>query len=61
MADDAWEKITAGASLLEIYIEIYPGWIYESPGIVRRICEELLDKLAARNLTSLSEAIRIAN
>ena len=56
-ADDAWEKITAGASLLEIYT----GFIYEGPWMVRRICEGLLDKLAANNLSSLSEAIGLSN
>jgi dihydroorotate dehydrogenase len=56
-ADDAWEKITAGASLLEIYT----GLIYEGPWMVRRICEGLLEKLVAHNLTSLSEAIGMAN
>lgn len=56
-ADDAWEKITAGASLLEIYT----GLIYEGPWMVKRICQGLLEKLAAHNLTSLSEAIGMAN
>lgn len=56
-ADDAWEKITAGASLLEIYT----GLIYEGPWMVKRICAGLLEKLAAHNLTSLSEAIGMAN
>ncbi len=56
-AEDAWEKITAGASLLEIYT----GLIYEGPWMIRRICEGLLDKLAAHNLTSLSQAIGIAH
>lgn len=51
--EDAWEKITAGASL----VQVYTGWVYEGPGMVRRILEGLLQKLDARGLTSLSQAI----
>jgi dihydroorotate dehydrogenase len=39
--EDAVEKIRAGASL----IQIYTGFIYEGPGIVRRINKALLEKL----------------
>jgi len=56
-ADDAWEKITAGASL----VQVYTGWVYEGPGMVRQILQGLLKKLEARGLASLSEAIGIAN
>ena len=52
-ADDAWEKITAGASL----IQVYTGWIYEGPWMVRRILEGLLQKLENQGLASISEAI----
>ena len=52
-AEDAWEKITAGASL----IQVYTGWFYEGPGMVRRILEGLLQKLDDRDLHSLQEAI----
>ena len=37
-ADDALEKIDAGAAL----IQLYTGFIYEGPGLVRRICDALL-------------------
>ncbi|MBD2076429.1 quinone-dependent dihydroorotate dehydrogenase [Phormidium sp. FACHB-592] len=50
--DDAWEKITAGASL----VQVYTGWVYEGPGMVRRILEGLLQKLEERGFTSLSQA-----
>jgi dihydroorotate dehydrogenase len=56
-AEDAWEKITAGASLLEVYT----GLIYEGPGMVRRILEGLLEKLDAEGLSHLSQAVGIAN
>lgn len=52
-AEDAWEKITAGASL----IQTYTGWIYEGPWMVRRILEGLLHKLEERGLTSIAEAV----
>lgn len=51
--EDAWEKITAGASL----IQVYTGWIYEGPGMVRRILQGLLQKLDDRGLASLKDAV----
>jgi dihydroorotate dehydrogenase len=52
-AEDAWEKITAGASL----VQVYTGWIYEGPSMVRQILQGLLQKLDQHGLTSISEAI----
>src|SRR4028118_658140 len=52
-AEDAWEKITAGASV----IQVYTGWVYEGPWMVRRILEGLLHKLKERGLSSISEAV----
>lgn len=52
-AEDAWEKITAGASLLQVYT----GWIYEGPWMVRRILEGLLHKLEERGLTCINDAV----
>jgi dihydroorotate dehydrogenase len=54
-AEDAWEKIAAGASLLQIYT----GWIYEGPWMVRRILEGLVQRLKDQGLTAMSEAIGI--
>ncbi|MEA5602041.1 quinone-dependent dihydroorotate dehydrogenase [Nostoc sp. UHCC 0252] len=51
--DDAWEKITAGASL----IQVYTGWIYEGPLMVRRILAGLLAKLEQNGLNSINEAV----
>ena len=51
--EDAWEKITAGASL----VQIYTGWVYEGPGMVRHLLEGLLQKMTERGLTSISQAI----
>ena len=39
-AKDAIEKFDAGATL----IQLYTGFIYEGPGLVKRICKELLTK-----------------
>ncbi len=55
-AEDAWDKITAGASL----VQVYTGWIYEGPWMVRRILEGLLLRLEERGLSSISEAIGLA-
>lgn len=52
-AEDAWEKITAGASL----VQVYTGWIYEGPFMLRQILAGLLQKLAERGLSSISEAV----
>jgi len=54
-ASDAWEKITAGASL----VQVYTGFVYEGPLMVRRILTGLLQKLEERGLTSISEAVGI--
>ncbi|TAE20949.1 MAG: quinone-dependent dihydroorotate dehydrogenase [Cytophagales bacterium] len=37
-ADDAREKLEAGASL----VQVYTGFIYEGPGMAKRICKGLL-------------------
>ncbi|MDZ8028154.1 MAG: quinone-dependent dihydroorotate dehydrogenase [Nostoc sp. DedQUE11] len=51
--EDAWEKIIAGASL----IQVYTGWIYEGPLMVRRILKGLLSHLEQSGLNSISEAV----
>jgi dihydroorotate dehydrogenase len=52
-AADAWEKITAGASL----IQIYTGLVYEGPAMVREIVRGLWERLNAHGFTMLAEAI----
>ncbi|MBF1999466.1 MAG: quinone-dependent dihydroorotate dehydrogenase [Synechococcales cyanobacterium C42_A2020_086] len=51
--EDAWEKITAGASLLQVYT----GWIYEGPWMVRRILQGLVQRLESRGLTTIAQAV----
>ncbi|HMJ91223.1 MAG TPA: quinone-dependent dihydroorotate dehydrogenase [Candidatus Acidoferrum sp.] len=55
--DDAWEKITAGASL----VQIYTGLVFEGPAIVKHIVRGLCGRLARNNFTSLAEAVGSAN
>ncbi len=52
-AEDAWEKLAAGASLLQVYT----GWLYEGPWMIRRILEGLLMKLDTQGYTQLIEVI----
>jgi len=52
-AADAWEKITAGASL----VQVYTGWIYEGPWMIQRILSGLVDRLEEKGLASISEAV----
>jgi dihydroorotate dehydrogenase len=56
-AEDAWEKITAGASL----IQIYTGWIYEGPTMVKRILQGLEEKLQRSGFDDLTSAIGSAH
>jgi len=52
-ADDAWQRICAGATL----VQAYTGFIYGGPGWPRRLHKELAGKLRAAHLTSISQAI----
>jgi dihydroorotate dehydrogenase len=52
-ADDAWEKITAGASLLQIYT----GLVFEGPGVTSKIVAGLHEKLKVAGMKDFQEAI----
>jgi dihydroorotate dehydrogenase len=54
-AEDAWEKITAGASL----VQLYTGFIYQGPSIAREINEGLAKILAREGLKNISDAVGI--
>ena len=54
-ADDAWEKITAGASL----IQLYTGLVFEGPGIARNIVSGLKKRVASEGFESISDVIGI--
>jgi dihydroorotate dehydrogenase len=52
-ADDAWARIRAGASL----VQLYSAMVYEGPGLARRIADGLARKLAEAGMASISEAV----
>ncbi len=54
-AADAWEKITAGASLLQVYT----GLVYEGPGLISRVLQGLLAQLEAHQLPTIAAAVGI--
>ena len=53
--DDAWEKITAGASL----IQLYTGLVFEGPGIARNIVSGLKKRVVSEGFESISDVIGI--
>ena len=56
-ATDAWEKITAGASLVQIYTAL----VYEGPGVVKTIVTGLLERLEEAGLNDFHQAVGMAN
>jgi len=52
-ADDAWDRLIAGAD----FVQVYTGFIYEGPAIVRRICRGLEKRVATAGCKTLAEAI----
>ena len=52
-ADDAWEKIIAGATL----VQIYTGLVYEGPGITKKIVAGLIRRMEAAGFRNLKEAV----
>ncbi|BEV35299.1 quinone-dependent dihydroorotate dehydrogenase [Synechococcus sp. M16CYN] len=49
----AWERITAGASL----VQLYTGWIFKGPDLVPRILEGLKEQLDHYGMQSITEAV----
>jgi dihydroorotate dehydrogenase len=52
-AQDAWEKIAAGASL----VQVYTGLVYEGPGIARDIVNGLRERVAENGFAGINEAV----
>jgi dihydroorotate dehydrogenase len=52
-ADAAWTKITAGASL----VQLYTGLVFEGPGLVMAIRRGLSRRLDEHKLTSIAQAV----
>jgi dihydroorotate dehydrogenase len=55
-AADAWEKITAGASL----VQIYTGLVYRGPGVVKDIVRGLEKRLREGGFSELRQAVGTA-
>jgi dihydroorotate dehydrogenase (fumarate)/dihydroorotate dehydrogenase len=56
-AEDAYEKIRRGASLVQLYTAL----IYEGPGVVKRIQRGLVDLLKRDGFASIGEAVGSAS
>ncbi len=54
-AADAYEKIRAGAALLQVYT----GFIYEGPTLPRRLCTQLAQLLARDGFAHLRDAVGV--
>lgn len=52
-ADDAWERIRAGASL----VQLYTAMVYQGPGIARRIAHGLADRVRQAGFANIAEAV----
>ncbi|MBL6763416.1 MAG: quinone-dependent dihydroorotate dehydrogenase [Verrucomicrobiae bacterium] len=52
-SDDAWEKILAGASLVQIYSSL----VYRGPGVIQEIVSGLREKMAAHGLRRIQDAV----
>ena len=55
-ADDAWERIRAGASL----VQLYSAMVYDGPGIARRIARGLAERLKREGIANISELVGTA-
>ena len=56
-AQDAWEKITAGASL----IQAYSGFVFEGPSLSKQIINGLHKRLKEHNLTNIQDAVGLVH
>jgi dihydroorotate dehydrogenase len=52
-ADDAWQRIRAGASL----VQLYTAMVYEGPGIAGRIAHGLAQLLEREGFASIADAV----
>ena len=55
-AQDAWDKITNGASL----IQIYSAMVFKGPSVIKEIVNGLNKKLKQNNLTYIQQAVGLA-
>jgi dihydroorotate dehydrogenase len=52
-ADDAWERVRAGASL----VQLYSAMVYEGPGIAVRIALGLAERIKGAGYANIAEAV----
>jgi dihydroorotate dehydrogenase len=52
-AEDAWERICAGASL----VQVYSALIYDGPSLPGRIASGLAERVSSAGLSNISEAV----
>jgi len=52
-ADDTWERIVAGASL----VQLYSAMVYDGPGVAKRIADGLAKRLKHEGMSSIAEAV----
>lgn len=52
-ADDAWDRIAAGASL----VQLYSAMVYDGAGIARRVAAGLAARLQASGMSNIAEAV----
>ena len=52
-AEDAWDRILAGASL----VQLYTAMVYQGPGIARRIARGLAERIEGGGFASIAEAV----
>lgn len=52
-ADDAWEKLAAGASL----VQVYTGFVYGGPGTARALCRGLVERMDREGAESIAEVV----
>jgi dihydroorotate dehydrogenase len=54
--DDAWEKITGGATLLQVYTAL----VYEGPGVVKQIMAGIMARLEEHGFKRFEDAVGTA-
>jgi dihydroorotate dehydrogenase len=52
-AEDAWQRICAGATL----VQVYSALIYDGPSLPGRIAQGLAERVTAAGFSNISEAI----
>lgn len=55
-ADDAWEKIRAGATL----VQAYSGFVFEGPALTKAVVHGLAKRLAQSGFSTIEEAVGTA-